>query len=120
MDFRGIAYLIVLGVVGAGAVAVWRNWDTIKTSINPADPNNLASSVVSSAVTAVTGGARTGSSTGESTLGGIFARAREVVFGTDAAIERMKAGAPAKPTSNSDAWRDQLDASSPYGNGVFL
>jgi hypothetical protein len=90
----GVAAVAAIALAGVG---FWlyknREW------FNPASQNNLANQGASAAITALTGGAAAG---GEDSLGGLFARAREWLSGDDAAIEAMKAGAPARSPLGAD------------------
>jgi len=61
----------------------------VGTAVNPLDPDNLASRATGALVEHVTGGAENG---GESSVGGLFARAREWISGDDAKIKAMLAG----------------------------
>jgi len=89
-----IGFGVGVGVVAFGGVALLAWWlYSQRYKFDPRSDKNLANQAVSSAVAELTGGAASG---GEDSLGGVFARIREWVSGDDAAIEAMKAGAPAR------------------------
>lgn len=102
IDFTGIAYLTGFALVALAAWLVYAKRKEIGAAVNPFDQQNIANRGTEALVQSVTGGAASG---GEDSLGGIAARFREWVTGTDAAIEAMKRG------STPPTWEDQLKAS---------
>lgn len=85
VELTDTGLLALVGIVGAGVLAFWLYSKYRSGLLDPASPDNVAYQGAGSIVASVTGGA-------ETTVGGVFARAREWFSGDDARIRDMLKG----------------------------